>query len=159
MMDNTPNQYIYTRDPGAAFRSSPQKKNVRIQHVRIIYLRVDYTRRQRHYVREYPLRRLFSLSLFLRAESFFFSFSFGGGWRTFISSFFFFLNVSFNPTLFLSAGTLPTGAARMKPDPPPAIVAISFEIVRIQNKKVPGNVNFFPCEFWVVLFYFLLRGG
>jgi hypothetical protein len=47
----------------------------------------------------------------------------------------------------------------MKPDPPPAIVAISFEIVRIQNKKVPGNVNFFPCEFWVVLFYFLLRGG
>lgn len=140
MMDNTPNQYIYTRVTLAQRSKVAHKKSVRIQHVRI-YLRVDYTRRQRHYVREYPLRRLFSL--FLRAESFFFFFPFGGGWRTFISSFFFFLNVSFNPTLFLSAGTLPTGAARMKPDPPPAIVAISFEIVRIQNKKVPGNVNFF----------------
>lgn len=84
-----------------------------------------------------------SLSFFTSREFFGFFFPFGGGWRTFISSFFFFLNVSFNPTLFLSAGTLPTGAARMKPDPPPAIVAISFEIVRIQNKKVPGNVNFF----------------
>ena len=66
-----------------------------------------------------------------------------------------FLNVSFNLTRFLGAGTLPTGAAN-ETRPPPAKVAISFwnrsnitEENKIKYIKGASREFIFSCEFHI----------